>query len=209
MRSAREKLPTFTQSARRAQIIESAIEVIAEAGWAQTSIRKIADRVGVAMSAVLYHFGSKDNLVDAIIEHMYRSALDVVVPAVNAESTAGGKLAAYIRATIDYYDTHRVHLAALSQLASSYRPKAGHSFNELELTPALADDLTSLDAAAILASGQTSGEFGDFPVESVAMAISGAGHALVYKFLREPDFDAQRYGEDLIDIFARVVGARR
>ncbi|WP_193045366.1 TetR/AcrR family transcriptional regulator [Mycolicibacterium baixiangningiae] len=209
MRSAEQKPRTFTQSARRAQIIESAIDVIAEAGWAQTSIRKIADRVGVAMSAVLYHFGTKDNLVDAIIEHMYRSALAVVVPAVDAESTAAGKLTAYIRATIEYYDAHRVHLAALSQLASSYRPSDGRPFDELGVTPALAEDLTSLDAPAILRSGQLSGEFGDFPVESVAMAISGAGHALVYKFLREPDFDAHRYGEDLIEIFGRVVGARR
>jgi AcrR family transcriptional regulator len=209
MRSAEPNARTFTQSARRAQIIESAIEVIAEAGWAQTSIRKIADRVGVAMSAVLYHFGTKDNLVDAIIEHMYRLALAVVVPAVDAESTAAGKLTAYISATIAYYDTHRVHLAALSQLASSYRPSDGRSFSELGITPALAEDLTSLDAAAILTSGQRCGEFGDFPVESVAMAISGAGHALVYKFMRDPDFDAHRYGEDLVEIFGRVVGGPR
>ncbi len=74
MRSEPKKV-TFTQSARRAQIVAAAIEVIAEIGWAQTSIRKIADRVGVAMSAVLYHFGTKDNLVDAIVEEMYRSAL--------------------------------------------------------------------------------------------------------------------------------------
>ena len=197
---------TFTQSARRAQIVESAIEVIAEVGWAQTSIRRIADRVGVAMSAVLYHFGTKDKLVDAIIEHMYRSALAVVVPAVDAESTAAGKLTAYIRATVGYFDTHRMHLAALNQLASSYRPSGGRSFNELGLSPELAEELTALDATAILKSGQLAGEFGEFPVDSVAMALSGAGHALVYKFMREPDFDAHRYGEDLVAIFNRVVG---
>lgn len=209
MRSVAHKPPTFTQSARRAQIIESAIEVIAEVGWAQTSIRKIADRVGVAMSAVLYHFGTKDKLVDAIIEQMSRSALAVVVPAVDAESTAAEKLTAYIRATVGYFDTHRVHLAALSQLASSYRPKDGRSFNELGLSPALAEELTALDATAILKSGQLAGEFAEFPIDSVAMALSGAGHALVYKFMREPDFDARRYGEDLVEIFNRVVGVRR
>ena len=96
MRSESEKV-TFTQTARRAQIVTAAIEVIAEIGWPQTSIRKIADRVGVAMSAVLYHFGNKDNLVDAIIEEMYRCALSAVAPALQAESTSSGKLAAYIR----------------------------------------------------------------------------------------------------------------
>lgn len=209
MRSITQKPLTFTQSARRAQIVESAIEVIAEVGWAQTSIRKIAERVGVAMSAVLYHFGTKDKLVEAIVEQMYRSALAVVVPAVDAESTAAGKLTAYIRATVEYFDTHRVHLAALSQLASSYRPSDGSSFNGLGLSPALVEELAALDATGILQSGQLAGEFGEFPVDSVAMALSGAGHALVYKFMREPDFDAHRYGEDLVEIFNRVVGGPR
>jgi AcrR family transcriptional regulator len=208
MRSIDERPPTFTRSARRAQIVECAIEVIAEVGWAQTSIRKIADRVGVAMSAVLYHFGTKDNLVDAIIEEMYRSALAVVVPAVDDESTARGKLNAYIRATVEYFDSHRVHLAALSQLASSYRPSDGRSFRELGLSPALAEELAALDATAILRAGQLNGEFGDFPVDSVAMALSGAGHAMVEKLIQDPDFDAQRYGEDLVEIFGRVVRSR-
>jgi AcrR family transcriptional regulator len=101
VRSDDERSPTFTQSARRAQIVGCAIEVIAEVGYPQASIRKIADRVGVAMSAVLYHFGNKDNLVDAIVEEMYRTALSTVVPAMEAESTATGKLNAYIRANVD------------------------------------------------------------------------------------------------------------
>lgn len=209
MRSGNAKPPTFTQAARRSQIVECAIEVIAEVGWAQTSIRKIADRVGVAMSAVLYHFGTKDNLVQAIIEQMYRSALAVVVPAVQAESTATGKLNAYIRATVEYFDAHRVHLVALSQLASGYRPSDGRSFKELGLSTALAEELAALDATPILRAGQDSGEFGDFPVESVATALSGAGNAIVEKLMQEPNFDAHRYGEDLVEIFGRVVRSPR
>lgn len=210
MRSGSVKAPTFTQAARRSQIVECAIEVIAEVGWAQTSIRKIADRVGVAMSAVLYHFGTKDNLVEAIIEQMYRSALAAVVPAVQAESTATGKLNAYIRATVTYFDAHRIHLAALTQLASSYRPSDGRSFKELGLNPTLAEELAALDATPILRAGQDSGEFGDFPVESVATALSGAGHAMVVeKLLQDPNFDAHAYGEDLVEIFGRVVRSRQ
>src|ERR1700735_5101156 len=113
MRSVDERGQTFTRSARKTQIVGWAIEIIAELGWAQTSIRRIADRVGVAMSAVLYHFGTKDNLVEAVIEEMYRSAVSVGVPALASESTATGRLAAYIRGSIAYFDTHRSHLRAL------------------------------------------------------------------------------------------------
>lgn len=54
------------------------------------------------MSAVLYHFGTKAKLVEAIVEHMYRTMLDSVAPAVAAESTASAKLNAYIRSSITY-----------------------------------------------------------------------------------------------------------
>lgn len=209
MRSEIKKSTTFIQSARRAQIVAAAIEVIAEIGWAQTSIRKIADRVGVAMSAVLYHFGAKDNLVEAIVEEMYRSALSVLTPALNAESSAADKLTAYIRASIAYFDTHRSQLAALSQLGAGYQPGNGKRFEELGLTPELRDELAVLDPTAILIGGQDADEFGDFPVSSMAVALRGAVNAVVEKILREPGFDATAYGEDLVAIFGRAVGARR
>jgi AcrR family transcriptional regulator len=209
VRSEIKKSTTFIQSARRAQIVAAAIEVIAEIGWAQTSIRKIADRVGVAMSAVLYHFGAKDNLVEAIVEEMYRSALSVLTPALNAESSAADKLTAYIRASIAYFDTHRSQLAALSQLGAGYQPGNGKRFEELGLTPELRDELAVLDPTAILIGGQDADEFGDFPVSSMAVALRGAVNAVVEKILREPGFDATAYGEDLVAIFGRAVGARR
>lgn len=208
MRSESKKV-TFTQSARRAQIVAAAIEVIAEVGWAQTSIRKIADRVGVAMSAVLYHFGTKDNLVDAIIEAMYRSALSVVAPALDAEDTSTGKLTAYIRANIDYFDSHRLQLAALAQLGAGYQPSDGRRFDELGMTEGLRQELAVLDPIAILVAGQRDHEFGEFPVGSMAVALRGAVNAVVEKILRDPDFDARAYAEDLVMIFHRAVAVQR
>jgi AcrR family transcriptional regulator len=207
VRSVDERGQTFTRSARKAQIVGCAIEVIAEVGWAQTSIRKIADRVGVAMSAVLYHFGTKDNLVDAIIEEMYRTALAAVGPAIDAEATAVGKLNAYITASVGYFDTHRVHLAALAQLSASYRPSDGRHFDQLGLSPELSEELVALDPTAILAAGQSGGEFGEFPVGSMALALRGAVNAVVEKILQDPDFDARSYGADVAEIFGRAVGA--
>lgn len=208
MRSDPKKV-TFTQAARRAQIVTAAIEVIAEIGWAQTSIRKIADRVGVAMSAVLYHFGNKDNLVDAIVEEMYRSALTAVAPALQAESTSAGKLAAYIRANIAYFDSHRTQLAALAQLGAGYQPADGRRFDELGMTDELREELAVLDPTAILVAGQRDNEFGEFSVGSMSMALRGAVNAVVEKILREAGFDARGYADDLVDIFGRVVAVPR
>lgn len=199
---------TFTQTARRAQIVQAAIEVIAEVGWTKTSIRKIADRVGVAMSAVLYHFGTKDNLVEAIIEEMYRSALAVVVPALEAESTATGRLSAFIRANIAYFDSHRTQLAALAQLGTVYQPSDGRRFADLGMTPELREQLAVLDPTSILMAGQQDREFGDFPIASMTIALQGSVNAVVEKIMGDPDFDARAYGEDLVEIFGRAVKGR-
>lgn len=209
MPATQEHAQSFIRSARRAQIVAAAIEVIAELGFPQASIRRIADRVGIAMSAVLYHFGTKDNLVEAIVEHMYRTMLDTVAPALDAETTASGKLDAYIRSSIDYFAHHRVALKALASLGATYVPADGRRFEELGLGPEIAEQLATLDPAAILVAGRRDGEFGDFPVTSTAIALRGAVNGVVEPVLRDPGFDAPRYAEDVIDIFGRIVGRSR
>ena len=161
------------------------------------------------MSAVLYHFGTKDNLVDAIVEHMYRTMLTEVAPAVQAEDTATGKLQAYIRSSIGYFGTHRVALRALASLGTTYVPSDGRRFEELGLSADIADQLAVLDPMPILAAGQRDGEFGDFPVQSTAIALRGAVNGVVEKVLREPGYDATKYAEDLIEVFSRITGGSR
>lgn len=200
---------SFTRSARKAQIVAAAIDVIAEVGFAQASIRKIADRVGIAMSAVLYHFGTKDNLIDAIVEHMYRTMLSQVAPAIDAEHTATGKLHAYIRSSIAYFGTHRAALKALASLGTTYVPTDGRRFDELGLSPDIAEQLTVLDPTSILVAGQRDGEFGTFPVGSTAIALRGAVNGVVARVLREPGYDATQYAQDVIDMFGRIVGGPR
>ena len=62
-----EDAPTFTEAARREQITNLAIDLIAEHGYAGTSLAKIAEAAGLSNAAVLYHFGSKN----AVLESAY------------------------------------------------------------------------------------------------------------------------------------------
>ncbi|ORB49157.1 TetR family transcriptional regulator [Mycobacteroides saopaulense] len=205
MRSKSDRERTFTEVARREQIITCAIEVIAEVGYPQTSVRKVAERAGIAMSVVLYHFGTKDGLIEAVIASMYRSGIEAVAPALEQARTQTDKLAVYIRSSIKYFDTHRIRLAALAQLGTSYKPRAEKPLRELGLTPELAEQLTRIDPTAILRAGRKTGEFSSFPIDSTAIALRGAVNAVVEKILQDPDFDANRYAEDVVKIFQRVV----
>ncbi len=203
--SMRSKLgeATFTETARRAQIVECAIETIAELGYGRASVRRIADRVGVAMSVVLYHFGNKDDLVAAIVAELYRSLIEIMRPVVDAEVTAGGRLAAHIRAHAGYIATHRSHQLALTEIASNHRSRTGKRLNEMipELDPSQLADLAAIELEAIFRFGLGTGEFRALSPDSMALAVRGAIGSALLTSTSDPDFDIRAYGEDLVTAF--------
>jgi AcrR family transcriptional regulator len=209
MRSTPGTRGTFTEEARRAQIVDCAVEAIAELGYGAASIRKIAERVGVAMSVVLYHFGNKDDLVAAIVDRAYRSMLASMVPAVEVETTATGKMHAYIRKYMAYMEADRALLLALAEIWPSYRSRDGLRLDELGLAPDVQDELAKVDLETILRTGRRGGGFGDVPVKSVAIALRGALDGSVAQIMRDSSFDAAAYGEHVAEMFDRVIGGKR
>src|SRR6478609_7300154 len=66
--------PYRTGIRRREQIVEAATEVFAESGYAGGSIRAIAVRAGITNATLLQHFGSKEGLLQAVLEDWDRRA---------------------------------------------------------------------------------------------------------------------------------------
>lgn len=78
-------LDTAQTAATNDRILDAAERLFAENGVAGTTVRNITDRAQVNVAAVNYHFGSKENLVRAVIarrlsglEESRSAALDVV-----------------------------------------------------------------------------------------------------------------------------------
>lgn len=57
-----------TQRPTRERLVTATVDMVARRGVAAASLADIAGRVGVSKQTVLYHFGSKDDLVDGAIE---------------------------------------------------------------------------------------------------------------------------------------------
>jgi len=209
MRSTPGTRGTFTEEARRAQIVDCAVEAIAELGYGAASIRKIAERVGVAMSVVLYHFGNKDDLVAAIVDRAYRTMLASMVPAVEPETSAGGMVHAYIRTYTAYMKAHRTLLLAVAEIGSNYRSREGLRLDQMVLAPDVQTELAKVDLESILAAVQRDGQVGGVPVKSFATALRGVIDASVAQIMRDPDFDAVGYGEDVAEMFDRMIAGNR
>lgn len=61
---------------RRAEIVEAAIAVFSERGFRDGSLADVAAKVAVSPAGILYHFGSKEELLLAVIAERDRRAAD-------------------------------------------------------------------------------------------------------------------------------------
>jgi AcrR family transcriptional regulator len=63
-------------SPRHREVLEAALDLVAERGYAGASLRELARRVGMAQPSLYHYFASKESLVEQLIEHF---AADMLV----------------------------------------------------------------------------------------------------------------------------------
>jgi AcrR family transcriptional regulator len=188
---------TFADEARRRQLVECAIEVIADEGFAKASLSRIAQRAGVAKSVVLYHFANKDELVSHVLTAVSEASLEFVVPRAQAATTAWEGLRGSIEAVVDYIATHPKH--ALAGL---------ETWNQTRSLPARAQLARDRGPGAIeqaLVDGQRSGEFTDFDPHVMAVMVTQAIDAIVLEAALDPDLDVPAFGAELVAMFDRAI----
>jgi AcrR family transcriptional regulator len=86
----------------REQILDAAAALFAERGFAATTTRMIAERVGVRQASLYYHFAGKDELLIELLTTSVRPSLDAVrgIESLVPDS-AGAAAALYLLALVD------------------------------------------------------------------------------------------------------------
>jgi TetR/AcrR family fatty acid metabolism transcriptional regulator len=192
-----QKDRTFTETARRAQIVAAAIDAIAELGYAQASMARIAERLGITKGVIAYHFGSKDELIREIVAEVMTQAQEYMVPRITAETTGSGTLRTWIESNLAFMAEHRNHLVAVVEIARNARAADGR--------PLFDNSMLEAGAAALeqmLARFQAAGEFrADFDPQVMAGAIRAAIDAVPRALSRDPGLDVEHYGRELSTLF--------
>jgi AcrR family transcriptional regulator len=83
---------------RRQQILDTAVKIFGQYGYAGGSLRRIAEEVGVSTPALIRHFGSKEGLFTAVLEQSDRRN--------TARSVAGVHGLEYLRRFADVVATN-------------------------------------------------------------------------------------------------------
>ncbi|HMK98465.1 MAG TPA: TetR family transcriptional regulator, partial [Acidimicrobiales bacterium] len=107
---------TFIENARRQQIVGAAIDTIAEVGYAQASLARIAARLGISKGVISYHFASKDDLIKQVVIDVVEAGRAYILPRVFAEPTGPAMLRAYIESNLAFMREHRNYMVAVVEI---------------------------------------------------------------------------------------------
>ena len=75
-----------TAEKRRNEILDVAEELFAEKGYDNASTNDIIARIGIARGTLYHHFGSKEEILDAIVDRMTREGISQARNIVNDKS---------------------------------------------------------------------------------------------------------------------------
>ncbi len=185
---------TFVTSARRAQIVAAAIDTVAEVGYADASLARIAVRLGISKGVISYHFAGKDDLIAEIVSQVLQRARAYMQPRVEAQTTGPEMLRAYIESNLEFIRDNPNQLRAVVEIvrAAYAGAKSPITGNRDRAVPILAD---------MLARFQASGDFRpDFDPKAIAMAIRAVIDVAPSR-LTDPEFDIDKYAREAVVVF--------
>jgi AcrR family transcriptional regulator len=192
-----ESTRTFTETARRAQIMAAAIDTIAELGYGQASLARIAETAGTSKGVIIYHFGGKDELIRELVAGLVARGVAYMEPQVDAEPTGAGKLRAYIESNLAFIRENRNHMVAIVEIAFNARAADGSRLYDFSVQDAGVAALEQL-----LAYFQGTGEFrAGFDPHVMAMAIRATINAVPAQLARDPALDVGHHAREIADMF--------
>jgi AcrR family transcriptional regulator len=190
---------TRTQRARREDILQSVIAVVSADGYAGASIAAVAAAAGTSKGTVLYHFGSKAALDEAVVTALFDAGAAYMRAAMADADGPAAQFRAYLTSNLRFIAENVDHVTTVHRILES-APSA-------DPAPAAVDQL-----ADRLRAGQESGAFGAFDPVVVAKTVRAVIDAASFH-LTDPDgpgsdpADVDHHITEVVALFERAIGS--
>lgn len=189
---------TFIENARRQQIVTAAIDTIAEVGFAQASLARIAERIGISKGVISYHFAGKDDLIRQVVIEIIEASRSYIIPRVFAESAGPARLRAYIESNLAFMREHRNSMIAILDIARNGGVMADGRRRVDGRDAGVAVRLLEEELARLQSQGELRR---DFDPGVMAVAIRAAIDSVPHRLVGDPDLDIDHYSKELATIF--------
>jgi AcrR family transcriptional regulator len=156
---SRAAASTFIETARRRQLVDAAVVTVTEVGYHRASLAEIGRRAGIAKSAVVYYFASKEGLLLELVGTVFGALGERVLAAVDGVTEPIARLTAYSEAYLAHIDAERRNIAAAVEIVVSHRTADGTPLYLVN------DESDTALLRSILHSGIASGAFQPLPLD--------------------------------------------
>jgi AcrR family transcriptional regulator len=176
-------VPRSPAADTRARILEVALELFATQGLQQTSLRQIADRLGLTKPALYYHFASRDDLVRSLVQPLLDDVDRMLARVEQADASPRELLGEYFDVTYRHRGVTMLLVRDMSSPAfADLMPRALGWQRRLMVLLVGPEPTLAMQARAIVAVGGLSDctiQFEGVPVDLVrAAAVDAACAAL-------------------------------
>lgn len=190
----------------REQLLDAALKLFADRGYAATAVQDIVDAVPVTKPALYYYFGSKSGLYQALVDFAHDERFRLMREAAERGATLPGKLVEILDALFEFLRNNRALMriafatafAAPGELPAEirYLEKCNRNFEFIH---------------ALIREGQAAGELdGRFDSEELAFGIYGQLNIYVMAHLLMPDCKLNRQTAGrIVKLFLAGAAAKR
>src|SRR5436190_6242913 len=105
----------------RALILNSALELLRERGYEQTTMRALAERAGVSLGNAYHYFSSKEHLIQAFYASTHEEHLRACAPLLADERNLKKRLLAVMQAKLDTIEPYHQFAGVLFKTAADPR----------------------------------------------------------------------------------------
>lgn len=190
---------SFIEQARRDQIVQAAIETVAESGYSGSSLSRIARRAGISKSVISYHFAGKEDLLTQVVTDFFADTETHMRAELAAARNATELIRTWVSAQIAYFAQHRAQFLAMTEIVMNYRDAAGgRPFLEV-----FSGEVAAI--SRILTDGQRAGEFRDFAATDVAVIIIRATEGVLGAWMADEHVDLDAQTAALVDFIDHAI----
>lgn len=106
----------------RDQILEQTLKLIGKTGWEASSFQAIAKACGMSTSNIVYHFGSREELLKALLDHISQSNWEMVANSMKPDFNAFERIVTHIQRNLDWAEKYpeKAHVLLHIYLSSNF-----------------------------------------------------------------------------------------
>lgn len=179
-------------------ILLAAAELFASQGYAGTSTREIADRVGIRQPSLFYHFAKKEEILRVIVDHAAASLLDLLPDFEKRSERAAIKLYELMKVDFLYLMTEPYGIGQLMLLPEL-------RFGDLRQDIELKRNRIIGVYRKLIRQGIKEGDFLSSDVNVTTFTVFGMGEAIWTWYRRSSTRSPIKIAEQIADLAFRAL----